>query len=47
MERTNFERLRVYKLAENLSDCNWGIVKNWDYFAKDTVGKQIVRVPTV
>ena len=43
MERTNFEKLQVYKLAETLSDAIWEIVLNWDYLAKDTVGKQMIR----
>ena len=43
MSRTNFENLRVYKLSEELADEIWGIVFRWNAFAKDTVGKQIVR----
>ena len=43
MGKTNFENLRVYKLAENLAGAIWDIVIGWDRFAKDTVGKQIVR----
>jgi four helix bundle protein len=43
MERTNFEKLRVYELAEKLADEIWSIVLCWDRFAKDTIGKQIVR----
>src|SRR5882672_7886379 len=43
MERTNFEKLQVYKLAETLADGIWKIVVNWDYLSKDTVGKQIIR----
>lgn len=43
MPRTNFENLRVYKLSEDLADEIWDIVVNWDNFARDTVGKQIVR----
>ncbi|HXI71353.1 MAG TPA: four helix bundle protein [Verrucomicrobiae bacterium] len=43
MSRTNFENLRVYKLSEELADEIWNIVIRWDAFAKDTVGKQIVR----
>jgi four helix bundle protein len=43
MSRTNFENLRVYKLAEELADEIWKIVFRWNTFAKDTVGKQIVR----
>jgi four helix bundle protein len=43
MERTNFEKLQVYQLSEKLADNIWEIVVSWDSFAKDTVGKQIVR----
>ena len=43
MERTNFEKLQVYQLSEKLADNVWDIVIAWDSFAKDTVGKQIVR----
>ena len=43
MGRTNFEKLRVYRLAEDLADEIWNIVLGWDQFARDTVGKQIVR----
>jgi len=43
MSRTNFENLRVYKLSEELADEIWKIVIRWDAFAKDTVGRQIVR----
>lgn len=43
MERTNFEKLQVYQLSERLADSVWKIVISWDSFAKDTVGKQIVR----
>jgi len=43
MSRTSFENLRVYKLSEELADEIWTIVIRWDAFAKDTVGRQIVR----
>jgi four helix bundle protein len=43
MERTNFENLQVYQLSEAIADSIWIIVARWDSFAKDTVGKQIVR----
>ena len=43
MPRTNFENLRVYQLSEELADKIWDIVLGWDNFAKDTVGKQVVR----
>src|SRR5438309_10526896 len=43
MEKTNFEKLQVYELSEKITDSVWNIVIAWDSFAKDTVGKQIVR----
>ncbi len=43
MARTNFEKLRVYQLSEKLADQIWEIVLGWNNFARDTVGKQIVR----
>jgi four helix bundle protein len=42
MAKTNFERLRVYQLAEELADRIWKIVVKWDHFAKVTLGEQIV-----
>lgn len=42
IEKTNFEKLRVYPLAEQLADEVWDIVSGWDQFAKDTVGTQLV-----
>lgn len=42
MVQTNFEKLRVYQLAEQLADKIWQIVIKWNYFAKITIGKQIV-----
>jgi four helix bundle protein len=38
-----FEQLEVYQLAERLSDEVWAVVLTWDNFARDTVGKQLVR----
>lgn len=35
--------LSSYKLAYNLSNYIWQVVIKWDYFEKDTVGKQFVR----
>ena len=43
MEKTNFEKLQIYKLSEKLADQIWKIVLHWDMFAKQTVGKQLVR----
>jgi len=37
------EDLEVYNLSEIISDKIWDIVMEWDYFAKDTIGKQICR----
>lgn len=38
-----FVDLEVYKLSMHLSDRIWNLVIHWDYFQKDTVGKQWVR----
>lgn len=35
--------VQPYKTAFNLSNYIWEIVIKWDYFAKDTVGKQFVK----
>jgi four helix bundle protein len=43
MSRPDFEDLDVYKLAEKLANQVWFIVKEWDFFTKDTMGKQLVR----
>ena len=43
MEKTNFEKLRVYRLSENLADNIWNIVLGWNYLAQDTVGKQMIK----
>jgi four helix bundle protein len=37
------ETLEVYQLAEEFSNKIWGVVNRWDFFQKDTVGKQLVR----
>jgi four helix bundle protein len=39
----SFQQLRVYQLAEKISNEIWFIVKKSSDFAKDTMGKQIVR----
>ncbi len=39
----NIDELNVYKLSMEIGEKVWGIVVKWDYFAKDTVGKQLVR----
>ena len=42
MEYT-LEKLEVYQLSEAFSDMIWDLVSAWDYFKKDTIGKQLVR----
>lgn len=43
MQSEPFENLKVYQAAERLADLVWEIVVKWEMFAKDTVGKQLVR----
>ena len=43
MAKSDFENLKVYKLSEALADQIWDVVIGWDRFARDTVGRQIVR----
>jgi four helix bundle protein len=43
VSRTNFENLRVYRLAEDLADDIWNVVIDWPHFSRDTIGKQLVR----
>jgi four helix bundle protein len=43
MERSNFENLEVYRLAEEISDSVWSVVETWHVFARDTVGQQLVE----
>ena len=38
-----FEDLEIYKLAEKLADQVWDLVAPWNGFARDTIGKQLVR----
>jgi four helix bundle protein len=35
--------LRVYNLSSEIGDMIWDIVEKWDYFQKDTIGKQFVK----
>ena len=37
------EELQVYQLAMDIGEKVWELVIKWDYFAKDTIGKQFVR----
>lgn len=35
--------IEIYVISEEFSNHIWGIVKNWNYFEKETLGKQLVR----
>jgi len=37
------EELEVYQLTMKLGERIWKVVAKWNYFAKDTIGKQLVR----
>ena len=37
------EELRVYNLSMEMAEKIWDIVIEWDYFKKDTIGKQLMR----
>ncbi len=37
------EELQVYSLSMEMAEEIWTIVIGWEYFAKDTIGKQLVR----
>jgi four helix bundle protein len=43
MGTLGFRDLRVYRLSEELADLVWDSTRRWDVFARDTVGKQVVR----
>lgn len=37
------EELRVYQSSMKLAEDVWSIVIKWDHFAKDVVGKQLIK----
>ena len=39
----NLEELEVYRVTMEIGERVWKIVGTWDFFAKDTVGKQFVK----
>ena len=43
MARPGFQGLRVYVLSEAVADTLWEVVMGWTPFARDAVGKQLVR----
>ncbi|WP_320111869.1 four helix bundle protein [Draconibacterium orientale] len=42
-EYLTLEKISAYQIAFAFSNDIWKVVITWDYFAKDTVGKQLVR----
>ena len=38
-----FEGLEIYQVAEQIADSIWDMVLKWPIFARDTIGKQLVR----
>ena len=43
MASSSLESLKVYQLSEQLADDIWRIALLWDSFAKETIGKQLIR----
>jgi len=43
MTQTGFEKLRVYRLSEELSDLAWTVASNWNHLAQNTIGKQFIN----
>ena len=43
MSKLKIEDLEVYRLSMELGEKIWNVVLHWDYFARDTLGKQIIR----
>ncbi|MEA1986782.1 MAG: four helix bundle protein [Candidatus Marinimicrobia bacterium] len=39
----NLDDLQVYQISIEIGEKIWNIVKKWNYFERDTVGKQLVR----
>jgi len=39
----SLEKLEIYQLANEIGDKVWKIVYEWNYFEKETIGKQFVR----
>lgn len=37
------EELQIYQLSMTIAERIWAIVIQWDYFARDVIGKQLVR----
>ena len=39
----SLDDFQVYQLAIDLGEDVWKIVKDWNYFCKDTIGKQFIK----
>jgi len=39
----NIEELQVYNLSMDIAERVWSIIYKWNYFEKDTIGKQLIR----
>ena len=38
-----FEELEVYQMAMDMAEKIWDLIGDWDYFARDTIGKQLMK----
>lgn len=43
MSKSDFEKLRVFQMAEQLADEVWAVAVRWEPLARSTVGRQIIR----
>ena len=41
--KSSLNDLEIYREAMDIGEEIWTIVLGWDFFAKDTIGKQVVR----
>jgi four helix bundle protein len=41
--KMKLEELQVYQLSMDIAEKMWDIVIKWDYFAKDVIGKQLMK----
>ena len=39
----DIEELQVYNLSMDIAERVWSIIYKWNYFEKDTIGKQLIR----
>ncbi len=43
MKRQDIEELEIYKLSMDIAEELWNVVSNWDNFAKNAIGYQLIR----